>query len=944
MPPKGRGRSARGRSTARGQSTNPESETTRGRSKKKTDPEERLPIGLRGEIEQVDDPSEDDCVDFTELEDPQPDWEPNFLTNIKTINAYTSKKLIEFEMWGFKNYGETRRAGDRLRILRKLYYNQAEQHQIVDLEDMLTLKRDAGPRLLKRDKGFRVLPISRRYPDLPSNEALFEEQFSKPSKFQEQDLKTPSQLDDDQPSKTAEGPSEDPVDGRKMNTEQPSTNDELNRYLVVKENIEKAILNAGYWQLAIHRSISDGNSSDGDGSSLLAHRIRGWVQLMRHPGDLFLFPTRGEDGLAYLSRGHGPQLDACETSSLGCLVIVGKFLDAGITRIDHARAETERDRITDPYRLFVRLVRTEWPAETPEKGFPNLANLGKLLQSSRNVTDAWNKCTFLCGQFTMHVKSIKTCVNGHREEEVIQQNTLNIADTQTAADLSMEDVINQGLRRVNNAGAGRCKICSQRIREHDSRLTKPPLRLAIALQDPDLSPRNHTADSLSIKYEDDFGKEQTAVYRWLGGIYSNIPEKGRWMDNDNRFYGIDGAYRVYWTETVRGEHVSKNVRIYDPTNPMGMIVGDLVPLEDEPIPQVWWKNTHKPLLFYERVLVPTILDLQVAAATIGDVMHAMKEKKDDAQWVHRTWAARQPFFFPRQRDGPSTDEPFSVDPAKYPLNPDFNNIPDSGNDMLGAQLQGDDNNHATFDDAPNQIHNTENQPFTDIDDIAGPTLLAELAQADGLTRWEDLLSHLQFAPQPLDQPEIEINTRTTTQQNQTTQAAPRPMSPANPTNPGSAPYVDPQTNMTTAQQGQGSSTTIDSGHGQFSQYPASGTAGRTRSQTQNDINQQVQGAPLSLPGQPATMPSNGQSGQAQQAQQQNVQHSQFALLDDVQLDQVIQQLNLDYFGYDGDPEQQGEPQPAHFQYALFESDYDDLFEDQNQGQDGLDADYDGYQF
>ena len=45
-----------------------------------------------------------------------------------------------------------------------------------------------------------------------------------------------------------------------------------------------------------------------------------------------------------------------------------------------------------------------------------------------------------------------------------------------------------------------------------------------------------------------------------------------------------------------------------------------------------------------------------------------------------------------------------------------------------------------------------------------------------------------------------------------------------------------------------------------------------------------------------------------------------------------------------DPEQQGEPQPAHFQYALFESDYDDLFEDQNQGQDGLDADYDGYQF
>lgn len=818
-------------------------------------------------------------------------------------------------MWGFKNYGQTRRAEDRLRILRKLYYNQAEQHQISDLEDILTMKRDAGPRLLKRDKGFQVLPISRRYPNLPDNEGEYEEQFNKPSKVQEIDLQEqdsnrdgPSRLNGEQPLTTTEEYPQDPV-GRgmdiAMNTKQRLTkvdHDQLRRYLTVKENIERAILNAGYWQLSIHQSVSDGNGVDGDNSIRSSHRTRDfpprWVKLVRLPGDLFQISGNGDDGLKYLCRGYGPGLDVCDDSSfLGCLAIAGKFLDAGITEIDHARAETEREGITDIYRLFVRLVKTEWSEKTPPQGYPTLTNIGTLLETSRNLIDAWNKCTSFCGQFTMHVKCIKTCINGHREEEVIRQNTLNIDFIRTTEGLSMEDVINHGLRRVNKIGTGMCQTCSQQINEYDSRLVKPPLRLAVALHYPELAPHNHTADSLSVKYYDDeSGKEQRAVYRWLGGIYSTILGEGHWKDESNRSYGIEGSYRVYWTESIRGERLSKNVQIYEPKSLNGMIVGEVVPLEDEPIPKIWWNGTHKPLLFYERVLVPTMLDLQVAAATIGDIMHVMNEKKDDTKWIHRIWAARQSLFFPQQRSvsGDCDDELFVADSSESRPDPSANNTTDSGSGMPETQFQGPNtDDYFNFDDV-NQAHNTEEQLFSALNSNTLPTLswdeIDERIFADLLLGGKSItLSHGQ----------LEMGISTTLQQNQAAQAAPSQASLAgttNPMNPVNESYGHSQMNMATTQQEQGSTTTIANGDGQLTRYTASGAPSQARRQAQSDRTQQVPGAPLSLPGQSFIMPGNGQSGQAQQ--QQIAEHSQPGILINGQSDQV-QQQSAEYFGDGG---------------------------------------------
>ena len=133
------------------------------------------------------DPEEDDSqiIDLSQLQDPPDDFK---IVNLDARHPEMADgfALVVHHFWNINPQIFPRNSRDRIRLFRKLAYNQDEQFRPRDLRELSDLSRDAGPRLLKPEILRRLgkLPISRHYPEY-KEDADWEEQRTRPIRLPE---------------------------------------------------------------------------------------------------------------------------------------------------------------------------------------------------------------------------------------------------------------------------------------------------------------------------------------------------------------------------------------------------------------------------------------------------------------------------------------------------------------------------------------------------------------------------------------------------------------------------------------------------------------------------------------------------------------------------------------------------------------------------------------
>jgi hypothetical protein len=574
---------------------------------------------------------QDQIINLADLEDPPDEFEIPGLTSRNPIMP-NSCALVRFHFWNI-NPGRLQNGEMRLKAFRKLFYSQDEQHAVRSIDELCDLRRDAGPRLLKTEVLRRLdrLPISRHYPDY-SRDTDWEDQRSRPTL----------------PITTAStGHADDPQLGGSGSDSlvQEETPPHLN---IIRETLERLLIQLRYRDLEVPES---------DATSTYRRQLPS--EKIELPLDTNHNFDSAMDGMRYISHERGPSANISDGYITGfdCILMAGKFLDAGLTRIDVEELSSGSIQETHAHRVFVNMVKSDFTSPQISKRVRN--SLHQFCQGlyPTSFADLLGKVTILRRQFKYTSVELLRCKDGH--ERLISEKKGTLASLQNGyrseqhAGFSMQQVlqsifqehIEAPFRRTSRGqdicGFDNCNMdIDQRFFRHSM-----PLRLAVHLPS-DISPEDHTSEDIRIKIFNEQGKEEIAVYRWLGGIYS-----------DTEIEEQTTHYRVYWTDAVRGERPTKNFRMYEPRYAQGRVIEGIAPSQRGQIPEAWWHGKFKPVLFYERVLNPNPLDITLAAAVLGDIHHAVGSDQFILQ-VHEPWRPTSPRLDQMPCGGPSGEHEY----------------------------------------------------------------------------------------------------------------------------------------------------------------------------------------------------------------------------------------------------------------------------------------------
>ncbi|OKL61171.1 hypothetical protein UA08_03258 [Talaromyces atroroseus] len=552
----------------------------------------------------------DQIINLADLEDPPDEFEIPGLTSRNPIMP-NSCALVRFHFWNI-NPGKLHNGEMRLKAFRKLFYSQDEKHAVRSMDELCDLRRDAGPRLLKPEVLQRLhrLPISRHYPDY-TGDADWEEQRSRPA--------LPTTI------APAENTRNLPPDrGGSDSLVQEETPPHLN---IIRETLEKLLIQLRYHDLEVPQT----QASSTYRRYLPPEKIRLFLDT-NHNVDPAI------DGMDYVSRERGPIGDINDVSKtrFDCILMAGKFLDAGLTRIDMEEFGSRGVQETHSHRTFVSMIKYDLASPQICKRMRNTLHQFCQELAPTSFEDLLGKTTILRRQFSYTTIKLLRCDNGHERPIAETKGTLaclqNGYTSEEYAGSSMQEVMQsmfpqrieapfrRNSRRHDVCGFNDCnKDISQSFLRHSM-----PLRLAVKLPS-HISPQDHTSEDIRINLFNQRGEEEVVVYRWIGGVYS-----------DTEVEEQSTHYRVYWSEAVRGEKPTKNIRMYDPRYAQGRVIDGIAPSQRGQIPEAWWSGKFKPVLFYERVLNPNPLDVTLAAAVLGDMHHAIGHDKFILQ-VHEPW-------------------------------------------------------------------------------------------------------------------------------------------------------------------------------------------------------------------------------------------------------------------------------------------------------------------
>ncbi|CRG90929.1 hypothetical protein PISL3812_07975 [Talaromyces islandicus] len=579
----------------------------------------------------------ENVVDLNDLDEPTEGFSEhyNWLRTIKYPNATEGFWLLKFHFWGINQHYPGNHA-TRAKTFIKLFYNMDPKYRITTKDEFENTNLDAGPRLLKREilQKLGKAPISRHYPEVPQGCDASEQQRLAPAK---------QSLAQEKEAQEAAQVREVPV------PEQIPEN--LNH---IRETLERLLVERRYKNLQVHPS---------------KQRDQPLATVLKGSFNVDHTFTQNEQGIRYSLWGYGPvaaEGDGGMEAACDCIIMAGKFLDAGITIVD-----VQGDRqITYTHQLLDNAVTIKWgspgdPANPQAETFHRYC----LAQNSQNLCDLVEYSTLLRRQFLITSEEAEFCEDGHKrvihrtfcrykklpensEEEHSEQVNLSSLLGETfglvppecspLAESTQESLPGSSVRRDPKDSRPRCSVerCGRRV--CDPRVCHTmPLRLAI-YPSQSMVPQNHTSDDIRFNITNSKGKQETVIYRWLGGIYSN----------SKRFDGPDTRHRVYWTETVRGEKQVSGIRMYDPFQ-HGWCIRGINPARDGSlIPREWQPS----MIFYEIVLNPDPLDITVAAGVLGDIGHAVHIGQPILQ-AHGPWNSSKENHDPG--DGPTGSEAYN---------------------------------------------------------------------------------------------------------------------------------------------------------------------------------------------------------------------------------------------------------------------------------------------
>ncbi|RAO66552.1 uncharacterized protein BHQ10_002564 [Talaromyces amestolkiae] len=586
------------------------------------------------------DPEENDSqiIDLSQLQDPPDDFK---ITNLDARHPEMADgfALVVHHFWNINPQIFPRNARDRITLFRKLAYNQDEQYRPRDLRELSDLSRDAGPRLLKPEILRRLgkLPISRHYPEF-KEEADWEEQRTRPIHLLQHEA-----LGENAGDGGGDGP-----DALALEETPPNLD-------LIRECLERLLIQLRYRQLEVvdakrgeelfHALIDTSESSRR--KHLPLRKVPLTLDNSHNVEKAFGGFTQPE----YPSRERGPactEFESASNSKFDCLMMVGKLLDAGITKIDVDHLHSHSGQETNAHRNFLNMIQADWKQGNGTRSDEARRYFHRLLNDlhAKDFRDLVFKSTLLRAQFNHTVSRTIQCDNDH--DMPISSNTaapsLIIFDgpyiKEDGTGVTMQEVLQTSFpQQEPPQGYGKMKdhACTVKACEGNPKKTiirrSMPLRMAVSLSS-QVSPLEHTSNDIRVKFHNDArgGAEDVAVYRWIGGVYANTQIEESMT-----------RYRVYWTDSLRGGKPSETVSIYDPVQAGGQVIEGVFPAsQNEPIPAGWWQDKFKPVLFYERVFNPDLLDITLAAAILGDMKHTLDNSQYILQLHDPQWNLSQP--------------------------------------------------------------------------------------------------------------------------------------------------------------------------------------------------------------------------------------------------------------------------------------------------------------
>ncbi|KAL8867928.1 MAG: hypothetical protein Q9174_005338 [Haloplaca sp. 1 TL-2023] len=315
-----------------------------------------------------------------------------------------------------------------------------------------------------------------------------------------------------------------------------------------------------------------------------------------------------DSGVPYPFRGHGPiwHQNSC---SLDCCIVAARLLNVGLTEAntDEKPKEAWLNSLDKLPRAFIRLLSEPWESldrqiniDTRHRFWNH--ELPQLTPGKRNgvhfasASRVWDLCTQQMGQFAFHSRDIYTdcqhCGSTAPDQIFQPQQSLSLDITKSQVDEIEEQhqgnnpTMAQLIEREFSTfpkRCGKCKAPAGRTRRREIQ-GDLPLRLVVVPGEFTKSlVTKATSNNVRFKYNSTHG-EQTAAYRWLGGIYH-----------------AHQHFRLYWTDH-KGNQRKIHIKVYDGLCASGAIVGGIpVPAanKDDRVPEYWSKSPV--VLFYERI-------------------------------------------------------------------------------------------------------------------------------------------------------------------------------------------------------------------------------------------------------------------------------------------------------------------------------------------------------
>lgn len=349
------------------------------------------------------------------------------------------------------------------------------------------------------------------------------------------------------------------------------------------------------------------------------------------------------EGSLYSYRGRGP-ISSKNSSSVDCAIVAGKLLDAGSTIVDRGNDEKWAASLSPVEQAFIEATTLNWDAFSENFSVESRNDFWKLLNGGLNNHEApgprrpfrfgeclppatlWDVCTNSFQQFRVSYEktwAICPCNNNgpNPETPYVVQSISPFYHENDRLGVRMQVLFD---RFFGQPEPRTCGLCGTNRDVLSKSFDELPMRLVVKL-DQRVLPRHHTSNDIYFNYYDrQNGNKQTiASYRWLGGVY--------------RAPGCETArYAVFWTDDKRGEPVTGQLCMYDGTQNSGVIVGNIPPADEERIPSEWWANGSPPLLFYERIINPSLDTLSIARDAVNNMMQAVKKKSmmlaNHTQW------------------------------------------------------------------------------------------------------------------------------------------------------------------------------------------------------------------------------------------------------------------------------------------------------------------------